>query len=270
MGVVIAGGGGYYFFTHRSPTAGLKIDTNPPSLVFIDNRQVGRTPLDKYYAPGEFVIKLIPDSTSSALTTYQTKVHLTDKAITVVKRDFSSSEAGSSGEIISLQPLPDSSNTAISIITSSPESASVALDGQPQGLTPLSISTVTPNDHLIAVSAPGFISRTVNAKSVQGFRLLVNVKLAIDPTAVPFVPTPAASSSASLVASSSAQLTILSTPVGFLRVRSSPSTAGTEVGQVKPGEKYDILDSKADWYLIKLSLPATSSGWISSQYAKKN
>jgi hypothetical protein len=64
-------------------------------------------------------------------------------------------------------------------------------------------------------------------------------------------------------------VSILDTPTGFLRVRSLPSVSGTEVGQVIPGENYPLLETAdSGWYLIKVQLEATSSGWISPQYAK--
>jgi uncharacterized protein YgiM (DUF1202 family) len=42
---------------------------------------------------------------------------------------------------------------------------------------------------------------------------------------------------------------------------------GSEVGQVRPGEIYPLLDERTDWFDVKLS--STQSGWISSQYAQK-
>jgi uncharacterized protein YgiM (DUF1202 family) len=59
------------------------------------------------------------------------------------------------------------------------------------------------------------------------------------------------------------------TPTGFLRVRSQPSTGSSEIGRVNPGETYKLLQSQTSWYQIQVSLSATSSGWISSEYATK-
>ena len=83
--------------------------------------------------------------------------------------------------------------------------------------------------------------------------------LAISPTPSPILtPTPKTQS-----------VKITSTPTGFLRVRSAPNRNSSEVGRVNPGETYPLLDSVTDWYFIKAELPATSSGWISSEYAQK-
>jgi N-acetylmuramoyl-L-alanine amidase len=64
-----------------------------------------------------------------------------------------------------------------------------------------------------------------------------------------------------------AKVLILQTPTGFLRVRDQASLNGTEMGQVKPGETYQLLDERTDWFQIKLT--NGQSGWISSQYAQK-
>jgi len=62
------------------------------------------------------------------------------------------------------------------------------------------------------------------------------------------------------------QVQILSTPTGSLNVRSGPGTSYDITAKVHPGEKYELLEEKPDWYKIKLS---SGSGWISSQYAKR-
>ncbi len=71
----------------------------------------------------------------------------------------------------------------------------------------------------------------------------------------------------STTALSGAQLQILDTPTGFLRVRANPSTSASEITQVKPGEKYSLLEEKASWYKIKVK--EGTEGWVSGQYAKK-
>jgi len=288
----VAAFGTVSFLRSRKPTAALKIETTPAATVFVDNVQMGQTPFEKTFRPGEVTVKLIPDSVSPALTTYQTKVRLTNQVFTVIKREFAESDSQSSGEIISLQPQPGKTS-GLSVITSGPDSASVTLDGQPQGLTPLSLASVSPGDHQLVISAPDYASRTVSAKAVAGFKLTVNVKLAVL-NSDQLTPTPEAQPDQSLTGTPSATpagkptptskpkntlpptptlarpyVLISSTPTGFLRVRSSPSTSASEIGQVKPGEAFPLLESQLGWLLIKVSLPATSSGWISSQYAQK-
>ncbi|OGY27076.1 MAG: hypothetical protein A2Z42_01730 [Candidatus Woykebacteria bacterium RBG_19FT_COMBO_43_10] len=63
------------------------------------------------------------------------------------------------------------------------------------------------------------------------------------------------------------QVQILSTPTGILNVRSGPGLNNSVIAKINPGEKYQLLNEKPEWYKIKLSSGET--GWISSQYAKK-
>lgn len=279
----------------KKPTAGLKIETHPTSLVFVDNAEKGRTPQDLQFAPREVVVKLIPESSDQSLAAYQTKVRLTDKVYSVIRRDFGKSDADSAGEIVTLQPQ-SSRTPSLAVITSTPDSASVTLDGEPQGFTPLLVPSLPEGDHQIVVSAPGFTPRTVSAQAIANYKLTLNVKLAAlsttqSPTPSPVeatvsgtpnpsprptvkagTPSPSPKASASLSPTPSLPkpyITVLDTPTGFLRVRSGPGTGYSEMGQVKPGESYSLLKSLSDWYQISVELPATSSGWISSQYASK-
>jgi len=272
------------FLKNRNPSAGLKIETTPPVLIFVNNVQIGASPLEKSFPAGEVAIKLIPNAPGATLSPYQTKVNLTNNTLTVIKRDFGTTDALSAGEIVSLQPHT-SSTAGLNVVTSGPDSAAVMIDGQPHGFTPLSLPSVAAGDHQIMVSAPGFSPRTISAQAVTGYKLTLNVKLA----ALDAGSTPSASPTVSLTPSGSPSVTprpsvsisptpaisrpyvkISSTPTGFLRVRSSPSTGASEVGQVKPGELLPLLDSTTSgWYQIKVQLAATSSGWISSQYAQK-
>ena len=265
-GLALAIGYGVYsWFKSRQPTAGLKVYSTPQALVFVDNVQIGQTPLEKLFPPGEVTVKIIPD-TLSTISPYQAKIRLTANAYTVIRRDFGDSDVLSAGEITSL--LKESGPEAsLSVVSSYPDSAAISLDGQPQGFTPLLISPVSPGDHQITLTAPGFTDRVISALAIAGYRLTLTVKLAGLPAPIISLPTPTlpATSSATL---SRPYVTILDTPTGFLRVRSAPSTTASESGRVKPKENYPLLKSEPGWYLIKVKLEATSSGWISSQYAK--
>ncbi len=247
----------------RKSTAGLKIETNPESLVFVDNIQIGSTPIDKIFPPGEILLKLIPNSSSSALTAYQTKVRLTDQTFTIVRRDFAGSEAESSGDIVSLQPQPGKA-ASITAVSAGSELASVVLDGQPQGFTPL-LATVPAGDHQVTFTAPGFASRTINIKAIDGYKLNLLVKL----SGGPVEPTPVLANTTTAPSPTPVRpyVIIKDTPTGFLNVRSKPSPSGDKIGSLKPKELYPFLSQQDDWYLIQAELEATSSGWISKTYA---
>jgi hypothetical protein len=285
-----------YFFRTPGATAGLRVMTNIPTLVFVNNVQIGTTPVDKLLVPGDAVVKLIPESTASAIPTYQTTVHLSDKIYTTIQRNFGATEADTSGSIVSLLPQP-SDSSALSVITSDPDSASVVMDGDPQGFSPLTISSILPTDHRLEITAPGYQPLTISAKSMSGYKLTVTAKLALSSTPPPVVnmlvtPAPATSSAtpsatpkttpkttpkvtpiitpkASPVPPGEPQVKISDTPTGFLRVRSAPGLNADEIAKVKPGEIYSLLNTKTGWFEISGDFSSTSSGWISSQYAVK-
>lgn len=264
-------------FNTSKPTAGLKIDTTPPALVFVNNVQVGRTPLDQMFPPGDVSVKIVPESTTTTLSTYQTNVTLTNKVYTVIRHNFNESDSLSSGEIIGL--VPQSDNTAsLNVISSDPDSASVVVDNDPQGFTPLTVASITPADHHIEISAPGYETTTLSAKAVNGYRLTINVKLAAKQQAPPVIPpgliqlTPTATPSAVIKPTptvTSSQVKILTTPTGFLRVRKTPGINAPEIGRVNPGDTFTLLQAQTGWFEIQGTFTATDSGWISSQYATK-
>ena len=279
-GIGIISGLLYVRLVHTTQaTAGLKVESDPPSVVYVDNAQVGRTPLDQFFPPGEVTVRLVPETTSPNISTYQTKVRLTNKVYTVIRREFAESDSLSAGETISLIPY-SGTQSALSVETIDPESALVTVDGQSQGFSPISLTSIAASDHLIEISAPGYNSRTVQAKTVSGYQLSVSTKLSAKNNGSPplafatITPTPIATVSASISPTTLPKpyVKISSTPTGYLRVRSAPNTSGVEVGRVKPGETYSLLDQSqpAGWYLIKVNFEATSSGWISSEYAQLN
>lgn len=283
LGLGLVGFGGYKLYKSRQPNAGLKVETNPPALVFVNDTQIGQTPVEKLFGGGEITVKLIPNSPTVALSTYQTKVKLNENVYTVIRRDFGKEESESAGEIVTLEPQ-SSETPSLSVVVAGPDSASVLLDGQPQGFTPLIVNSITAGDHQITISAPGFTTRQVAAKAINNYKLIVNAKLAgslpepsdvsagdEDATASA-TPKPSPSASPKTTTSkniSKPYVEIKDTPTGFLRVRSGPSTGNKEVGQVDPGDQFPLLDEQSGWYEISVDLEATSSGWISGQYADK-
>lgn len=65
------------------------------------------------------------------------------------------------------------------------------------------------------------------------------------------------------------QITIMDTPIGYLNVRKGPGTTFEKIGQVKPGEIYDLVSENPEktWYEIKFS--AVQTGWVIKEYAKE-
>jgi len=63
-------------------------------------------------------------------------------------------------------------------------------------------------------------------------------------------------------------ITIKDTPTGWLNVREGPGITYAQVKRINPGETYNFLEEKFDWYKIRLN--DTTAGWIASQYATKS
>ena len=268
----------------KKKPAALQIDSFPEAAVFIDGKNVGKTPfVDRQMNPGEINVKLIPESTASALTSWEGKLKLISGVLTVVTREFAETDEFSSGDILTLEPSGDKKNASLAVITS-PDGATVKLNGENRGPTPLVLDKISEGDYQINLSLPGYLQRNFKAKAIKGFKLIVNSKLAkeggpeISPTPTVSVPvnlvtpkpTTAIKISPSLkptVSITGAAVEIQQTETGWLRVRSGPGRSYSEVAKVYPGEKYPLLEEKPDWY--KITYEEGKEGWVSSQYAKK-
>jgi hypothetical protein len=176
LGIIIVGAALFLLGFLKPESAGLLVESVPAATVFIDGEQVGRTPHEATRKSGEIVIKLIPQSLDEALVPFETKVTLTSGIKTVIKREFGDSEETSSGEILSFEKIGgDSSGLAI---VSLPNAAQISIDGATRGFAPYKTSSITPGEHKIVVSAPGYSERALSIKTVEGFKLTVVVKLA--------------------------------------------------------------------------------------------
>lgn len=250
----------------KPQNAGILIESTPPATVFIDGEQLGRTPFKETRKPGEIVVKLIPESLERPLAPYETKVSLAPGIETVVWREFGESDEISSGYIVSYERV--GGKEAGLAVVSIPDAAQVQVDGTVRGFVPYKTSSITPGEHQIIVSSPGYLERTLTLKAVKGYKLTAVVKLA---------PSQELSEEEEPEEGEEErdEVEILSTPTGFLRVRSGPSTANEEITQVKPGERFPLIgqDEKTGWFEIEY-LPAQAgeegkTGWISNSYAKK-
>jgi hypothetical protein len=243
--------------------AGVLIETDPPSSVYINNEEVGRTPFSTVRKPGEAVIRIIPDSFGTPLPPYETKTTLVSGVQTVLRRKIAESEDTSEGELISFEKI-DKGQLGLAIV-SDPESAQISIDGQVRGFSPYNSSNITEGEHSLSVSANGYITRSIQVKAVSGYKLIVLVKLARS------IETPNETEDSTSQPQEEVKkqmVEILSTPTGFLRVRSEPSTLASEVGQVKPGETYELVEEDTDTGWFKITFAENKEGWITNQYAK--
>lgn len=279
----------------KKPNAALQITTTPIATIFINGKLVGKTPyVDKEMTPGEVSIKLIPESETMDLSTWEGKLKLVGGVMSVVNREFAETEEASTGDILTLEPTKDK-NASVMVVTS-PDSVMVKLDDENRGFSPLFLDKVSEGDHKITLSLNGYKERIAKARTVNGYKLILNSKLAQDlsesniatptPTSLTPVPTSKLKVSPTPKVTSAAKVTmapsvtpkvtgvvkqtsvvIKGTPEGWLRVRSTPSTTATILTKVNEGDKLTVLEEKSGWY--KIAYEVGKEGWISSQYTQK-
>lgn len=252
-----------FLYTKNLGKGALQVTSEPNSKVYLDGKLLGQTPLCKCDAQnmvdeGSHTIKLVP--IEGSFPPFEQKIPISSKVLTVVDRNFQDNSS-SSGSIISLSKLSDKNSLSLTVI-SFPDKATVSLDGNQVGQSPIALKDITESDHDLKLSKSGYKDKTVRIRTVKGYDLQTIIFLAASPQQA----SQSASQSAS-IAPSVTQVLILQTPTGFLRVRDNPSLSGNQITTVNPGEKYDLLQETSGWFEIKLK--DGSSGWVSSQYAQK-
>lgn len=241
----------------KGAKSGIRVESNKSVQVFINNEEKGQAPYqDDTLKPGDYLVSLKDSSeaSSSGSTFWEGYAKLNEGTLTIVIRDLADKKETSSGEIISLE------KGSGAVITSSPQGAEVFIDGALQGRTPLALPDLVEGEHQFIISKENFLKRSIRSKVINGLSLNLSVDLAIsepDLTQLPTTPI-----------SSTQEVTIKSTPTGFLRVRETPSPNGKEIGQVKPKETYVLLEETPSW--VRIRLKDSKEGWVSSSYVQKN
>jgi hypothetical protein len=264
--------------------AGLQVSSNPPATIFLDEKEMGMTPQElKDLKPGEKTLKLVPQSTATTYFPWETKIKLINGMVAVVSRDFGETESASAGEVMTLEKIADKKSASLAVI-SLPDSAVVTLNNETKGFTPVNLDGLAAGNYEVRVSANGYQERMVRVKLDEGYKLMVNIKLAEEKqeeekteeeeeATVTGTPTPEAKVTPKTTPPPKPYVLIKDTPTGWLRVRMEPSITATEAAKVNPGEMYPLLDEESGWYQIEYQkdeegLPA-QVGWISGQYAEK-
>lgn len=258
----------FLFFINRVTGKGaLQVTANPKSEVFLNGKLIGQTPLCKCEAKdmlevSEYTIRLVPQE--GIFPPFEGKITINPSLLSVVDRKFDVG-ASSEGSIITLTKLDNSKQTQL-LIVSFPDKSEVLLDQSPMGQTPLLLKDITASDHEIKLVKKGYKEKVVRIRTVLGFKLVATIYLGVSPQSQES--TPLASPSASPTPTPLLpQVEILQTPTGFLRVRTEANVGSKEVGRVNPSETFDLVEQTSGWYKIRLNDGTT--GWISSQYARK-
>ncbi len=277
-GLILLGLGGWKLIGRGAPKQGvLKVNSTPTATIFLSEKHVGRTPYEEKVDVGEYGIKLVPETTVVALTSWQGSIKVTPGILTYVNANLSDSEFTSAVDVLWLEKIMSKSSEIA--VTTNPDAATITLDAEVKGITPISLPDVNVGDHTMTITSPGYATRTVRVKTTVGYKVNAIVKLALSPSSqAPVEATPSVTitggptlvptkATTAVTTPTKPYVVIKETPTGFLRVRLEPSTVSTEAARVKPGDKFTILDEKTGWFQIKYD--ATNKGWISGQYAEK-
>jgi hypothetical protein len=265
----------------KPANAGLKVNTIPSATIFLDGKEVGRTPFEsETLKAGEKTLKIVPDQTLANFSPWEIKVKLVSGVETIVQKEFAENENQASSQVVTLETITDK-KTASLMVVSVPDSAVVKIDNESKGFTPVSLDQLAEGEKDITLSAPGFKDENLKVKLYAGFKAILNVKLSQETEAAEVTPTPSITTSPT----PSLKLTVTptkgptpttpakpyveikSTETGWLRVRADASKSSSELGKVYPGEKYSFLEEKNGWY--KIVFGENKEGWISSAYATK-
>lgn len=278
LGILVLSFGAFFLIrvfgsTATTNNAVLKVYAVPSAAVFLNNQHIGKTPFEEFVPPGEYTLKLVPESSVEDIQSWEGTVVLTQGLLTFVNRELDTTELASAGEILTLEKVP--SKKAEVVVVSAPDGATVTIDGVERGVTPLALEDIQAGEHEITVSALGSISRTIKVRVSQGFKLTASFQLAISDAVFPEkTPEPSPSTDNNkttkkeeTTTTAGVHVEILDTPTGFLRVREKPTTNSSESARVKPGETYPFLDEDNGW--LQIELEEGASGWVSGQYAEK-
>ncbi len=295
IGLLLIGG----FFGIRSllssrKKAALSVAATPKSTIFLDGEHLGQTPYyNEKLKAGEYVLKIVPESSGQALNVWEGRVNLSPGILTVVNRELGLTQENSSGEILSFEPLADKNATSIAVVTT-PDGAVVNLDGEPRGFAPISLDDISEGDHILVVSSPGYIERTIKAKTVKGHKLIASVQLARETNSLPEdedeeatesaqaspkpSPSPKTSPTSSPKASPTSGGSNLDLPYveieneadGYVNCRSEPDTEGgtdTIVTTLDHGGEFPLLDEQEGWYQVEYE--SGKNCWLTGKYAEK-
>ena len=218
------------------------------ATVFLDEKEVGKTPYeDKNLEVRQYNVRLEKDG-----ATWQGKVKLTSRTLTIINRDLAKDQASSSGEILTLDR-----GRGMTVI-SNPSEADVEIDGKSEGKTPININLPS-GEHTILISHSNYLKRSIRANLPDDFNLTVSVDLALSEADLTAVSTP--------VITQTPEVLVKQTPTGFLRVRDKASLQGKEINRVNAGETLILLEELAGWDRVRLA--NGTEGFVSSIYVEK-
>lgn len=254
------------FINSASGKGALQVTSIPKSHVYLNGNFIGDSPLCKCDLPqmlqeGNYTIKLIP--VEGNFSTFEQKITLNKATLTAVDRTFGEG-ATSYGSVVNLSSLDDKKEAEVLVI-SFPDKANIFLDTNLQGTSPMLLKNLTASDHELSITKDGYKDKSLKISTSLGYKLTALVFLGVNPS---LISSPSGKVEEAPIVQ---KIIILNTPTGFLRIRESNSLASAQVGEVYPGDTFDLIDEKEDWFEIKFNSPTgeEKSGWVNSLYARK-
>lgn len=249
---------------------GLQITSNVRGKAFLNGKLIGELPIrkttqDETLPTGNYEIRVEPEDTT--LTAYTARVDINDGVLTAIDKTFLPGSLGSA----SILTLENATIQKPQIeITTIPDGALITIDSVAVGTSPYKSDSISASEHEVEIQKEGFAKKTIRVRTVERHVLVVSASLGTGDIGTVKIASPTPTIELSITPSpvvTKGSVTILQTPNGFLRVRSGAGTSFGEVARVKTGETYDIIEEQNGWYQIEAD---GKTGWVTSQYVKKN
>lgn len=161
----------FYSSSQKSGMGGIQVTSVTDATVAINGKDVGKTP---YYVEnhkvGENEIRITEVGSNLEWTE---KINLVAGTLATMHQEFNTDKNKFSNYILSFDRLSDSNKSTVKII-SNPSSATVTVDGKPQGFTPIDLE-LAPGPHVFTFTSPGYSDKVINAAPAKGYQL--NIKL---------------------------------------------------------------------------------------------
>ena len=249
----------------------LKVLSSPTAGLILNEKPIGKTSFEDKIKEGEYMLKLIPETSSTESASWSEKIRIYQNTLTYVNVDLGKDSLSTASVIFYLKKMenkPKNEDVGEIEIESDPLGAIVFLDNDEKSMSPIILSDVPKGEHELSIAIPGFFKRTEKINIEPGFRLVAKFKLAIDASQKSIddikkqSDAQKASDSANL---KTKKIAIISdTPTGFLRVREEPNVGASESARVNPKDKFEVLEEKSGWY--KIMFEKDKFGWISAKY----
>ena len=232
--------------------SGVEIISSPIAKVYLNGKESGMTPYkNNSLKPGNIEIKLEDGGNS-----WEREIRLENNVTTVI--NWNLGKVDNSGYILSMEKSGENGSI---LINSSPGGAMIFVDGEVKASSPAKIENLDEGDKKISLRYPGFKNINLIVKMVSNYQIIIDAKLEKEE-----VVKNNEVQNQTPVKQIVPMVKIRDTETGWLRVRNLPNSGGIEVGRIKPGESYELLEENTDWYQIKFD---SKNGWIFAKYAEK-